>query len=88
MGASHLDSVLSTLGLVASGCGYAFLYLRDSILSQENPGNCVRCYFAIYREVAAQEGEVLLPLRRWLEQHLEIVAFSENDVELERWAVR
>ena len=58
------------------------LDLRMLLMERGHPGSCVKCFFHLFG-VAGREGLPLLaPLRRWLEEELEIVV-SEEDRELE-----
>lgn len=84
-----LEPALRAISPFASNCADQILDLRDSALSAENPGRCVRCYFAIYHQVARDSADCMMPLRRWLERHIEIVARDESsERELERFPVR
>ncbi len=84
MEANAIDPVLRVVTPVAEGCADHILDLRSAVLRGENPGRCVRCYFSIYGKVADRQADRLLPLRRWLENHIEIVARDEDENELER----
>jgi len=79
-----IDPALRILAPVASRWADDLLDLRDAALTAGNPGTCVRCYYAIYGRIADRWEDKVLPLRRWLENHVEIVAKDELDNELER----
>ena len=83
-----LEQALRAASGVADGCANQILDLLDFANSAENPGKCVRCYFAIYHGVAGESADKMLPLRRWVEQHVEIVARDDEEQELERLPVR
>lgn len=86
MKAPRIDEVL---GPVAQQAGpvaaNSLLDLREAALSQRDAGKCLQCYFRIYGRVASRDGkEPIHPLRRWLENHVEVVAKDHQARELER----
>lgn len=87
MTTESIDPALRVLAPIASRWADDILDLRDAALNAGNPGTCVRCYYTIYGKVADRWEDKLLPLRRWLENHVEIVAKDELDNELERLPV-
>jgi len=78
-----IDTALRQVIPFLEGCADQLLDFRDSAVKAQNPGKCIRCYFTIYRKAAASAEARLLPLKRWLERHIEIVAKDEADNELE-----
>ncbi|MEM7697866.1 MAG: hypothetical protein AAF236_05620 [Verrucomicrobiota bacterium] len=86
--ADTIDRAIEALTEIPEGVADALLDLRDCARHSENPGQCVRCYFAIYHRIAARDSDRLLPLRRWVERHIEVVALAEPDLELERLPLR
>jgi len=82
-----IETALRLVSPYAADCADQILDLRDSVMRVENPGRCVRCYFSIYGKVAERAGDRLLPLRHWLENHIEVVARDESERELERLPV-
>lgn len=85
---ANFDEAIAALSGVVEGCADSILDLRESALASQNPGTCVRCYFAIYHQAASRAGDSLLPLQKWLERHIEIVAIGDSHEELERLPVR
>lgn len=69
------------------GCADQIIDIRETVRQKGNPGTCVRCYFTIYGKAAESAGDRLLPLRQWLERHIEVVARDDSDNELERLPV-
>jgi len=54
------------------------LDLRDAATAHPHPGRCISCYFSLLESAPDQATPKLTPLRRWLEQHVEIVAVDRQ----------
>ncbi|MEM6916202.1 MAG: hypothetical protein AAF491_06500 [Verrucomicrobiota bacterium] len=83
-----LEKARYAVSTVTEGCADQILDMLEFASGSENPGKCVRCYFAIFHRVARESSDHMLPLRRWIEQHIEIVAKDDHDQEIERLPVR
>lgn len=57
------------------------LDLHEALEIQPHPGRCIRCYFQLLAAASNQVEPRLTPLRRWLEQHIEIAACAEGSAE-------
>ncbi|MDX1679952.1 MAG: hypothetical protein R3242_04395 [Akkermansiaceae bacterium] len=67
-----LERVIPT---TSEGCDY-LLDLRDLLMSKGHAGKCVSCFFGLLGDL--QKPGALLPLRHWLEQHIEIAVFADD----------
>lgn len=84
MQAQSFHEVLVPLGDVFRRQADAILDLREYVLSRQNPGRCVSCYFKLFRAARGETVARLAALRKWLEHNLIVVAKDEQDRLLER----
>jgi len=80
---SEVDQLLTPLGAPFRRQADALLDFRECALGRAQPGRCVACYFRLRETAADALLNHLCPLRRWLEEHIEIVACDERERTLE-----
>lgn len=79
---AEIDLLLHPLTRTLAREADAILDLRDLLARQGHPGKCVRCFFRLFEAAGDEHRPSLTPLRRWLENHVEI-AVRSDDQELE-----
>lgn len=86
MSASNIDEALTPLAQKMSHHANDILDLREAAISRDDPGRCLSCYFKLLSYSQNTSHDTITPLRKWLEQHLEVVAIDHDDglKELER----
>jgi len=85
MTAQPIDHVLTPIAREMSHRADDILDLRDAAIRRDDPGRCLSCYFRLLAGARSGDAETTTPLRKWLEQHLEIVAHDAGlQKELER----
>ncbi|MGH8017003.1 MAG: hypothetical protein ACREIA_01725 [Opitutaceae bacterium] len=75
------DSLDQLIGALASPFRWqadALLDLRECALGRKKPGRCVACYFLLRETASDALLAELCPLRRWLEEHVEVVATADQ----------
>jgi len=82
---TQLDRALAEVVPTTSEGADFLLDLRQLLLERGHPGKCVRCFFGLLGDL--RQPGALKPLRRWLEQHLEVVV-SADGREVEALPVR
>ncbi|MFH1498814.1 MAG: hypothetical protein ABII82_13415 [Verrucomicrobiota bacterium] len=81
---THLfDPVIAPLTETFRRQADTLLDLRECALNKTRPGHCVACYFELHSAAAERAIAKLCPLRNWLENHIEIVAFDDQQRHLE-----
>lgn len=84
-----IESAIAPLASQMMICADDLLEIREAVLRQQMPGQCVSCFYRIMGVAERKRNtELVKPLKDWLETHLEIIAEDENHAELERFPVR
>ena len=81
--ADSFDPVLAPLAAPFRREADTLLDLRDCVVNEVRPGRCVACYFALQSSAAERAIAALCPLRQWLEERIEVVAFGASREALE-----
>lgn len=68
------DQLLAPIAQPLRAQADTLLDLRDAATEHPHPGRCISCYFRLLENASDQATPKLTPLRRWLEEHVEIVA--------------
>ena len=82
--AIDIDEALTPIAREMSHRADDILELRDAARFRSDPGRCLSCYFKLLSNSTQSSAKAATPLRRWLEQHLEVVAKDGYMRELER----
>ncbi len=82
---SNFDQLLAPIAQPLRAQADTLLDLRDAATEHPHPGRCISCYFRLLENAPEKATAQLTPLRRWLEEHVEIVALDgqHDDRELE-----
>ena len=75
---SNIDQLLAPIAQPLCAQADTLLDLRDAATEHPHPGRCVSCYFRLLENAPDRATAKLTPLRRWLEQHVEIVAVDSQ----------
>lgn len=79
-----IDELLKPIARDFSHAADHLLDFREAALLRQNPGRCVRCYFKLYGVVAPRDKATLFNMRRWIEEHMEVVARDAHRQEIKR----
>lgn len=82
-----IEQALSPVTRILKHRANELLDLREAALARKDPGKCLYCYFQLRKSRISQIDEMMTPLKKWLETHLEIVAKGPESDELARIAV-
>jgi len=74
--AAEIQKLLPTVAPTTSEGADMLLDLRELLLQGGHPGKCVRCFFGLLGDL--RQPGALLPLRHWLENHLEIEVSADG----------
>jgi hypothetical protein len=84
----ELDQILRPIAQNLSHHADEILDLREAAIKENNPGRCISCYYKLLADPRPESKPITTPLRRWLEQHLEVVAHDPAQQVLERLPVK
>lgn len=90
MNTLEFDQILIPIAAEQSHRANEILELREAALRHHDPGRCISCYFKLLAGSRSGSKQTTTPLRRWLEQHLVVVARNSASPlqELERLPVQ
>ncbi len=81
---TEIDHLLVEIASPLAREADTLLDLRDAAASPHaHPGRCVSCYFKLLAAAPAHLAPRLTPLRRWLENRIEIAATDDHQALLE-----
>ena len=83
----EIDALLMPLAPSLAKEADAILDLRELLMTNKEPGKCVRCFFRLFTAAGADSLPNLKPLREFLERHLEIAVRADGS-ELETLPVK
>jgi hypothetical protein len=87
MSQPEIDQILRPIAEELSLPRDALLELREAATQKSQAGRCISCYFKILANSTPEAKTVTTPLRRWLEQHLEVVAHTPDQKVVKRLPV-
>lgn len=83
----EIDALLMPLAPSLAREADTILDLRELLMTNGEPGKCVRCFFRLFTAAGTDSLPKLAPLREFLERHLEIAVRADGS-ELETLPVK